>query len=236
MKLIVLDTETSDLDPVDGATILEIAWMEVRLDPVYSQWKIFSAYENYIQYDGPISPKAQASHHIQDSCLKPGRAVLREKAIADLLHVIEPDSFIVAHNAEFDSKFLPEITNPWLCTYRAAKKMWPNAPGHSNQVLRYWLGIIPDLSHAPTVRARAPHQALYDVATTTGLLFKMLENRSPAELYQLINTQVLLKTIEFGKHKGLPFDQIPKDYLQWLRSQPKLDDDLKYTLDSILQS
>jgi uncharacterized protein (DUF3820 family) len=64
----------------------------------------------------------------------------------------------------------------------------------------------------------------------------MLENRSPAELYQLINSPVRLKTIEFGKHKGLPFEQIPKDYLKWLQEQPRLDDDLKYTLNLILQS
>lgn len=232
MKLIVLDTETSDLEPDQGAAILELAWMV--LEHKNEKWQVTSAYETYIQYDGPISPKAQASHHIKADCLKPGRAITRDDAVKKLLDNIEPDTFVVAHNSEFDSKFLPEIKNQWICTYRAAKKLWPNAPGHSNQVLRYWLGINPDLSIAPTIKARAPHQALYDVATTTGILLKMLENRSPAELYQLINSPILLQTIEFGKHKGMPFKDIPKDYLAWLRGQPKLDDDLKYTLDSIL--
>jgi exodeoxyribonuclease X len=232
MKLIVLDTETSDLEPSQGAAILELAWMV--LEHKGEEWQPTSAYETYVQYDGPISPKAQASHHIRADCLKPGRAIPRDDAVKKLLDIIEPDTFIVAHNSEFDSKFLPEIINQWICTYRAAKKLWPNAPGHSNQVLRYWLGINPDLSIATTVKARAPHQALYDVATTTGILLKLLENRTPAELYQLINSPTRLTTIDFGKHKGTPFEQIPRDYLIWLRNQPRLDQDLQYTIDSIL--
>jgi exodeoxyribonuclease X len=233
MKLIVLDTETSDLDPVQGAAILELAWMV--LDNNDDKWITRSAYEAYIQYDGPISPKAQASHHIRTDCLKAPRAIPRQEAVEKLLFELDNTAYAVAHNAEFDSKFLPEVANGWICTYRAAKKMWPNAPGHSNQVLRYWLGVVPDLSIAPSVKPRAPHQALYDVATTTGILLKMLEYHTPAELYKF-NQPVLLETIDFGKHKGTPFKQVPIDYLRWLRDQPRLDADLKFTLDSILQS
>jgi exodeoxyribonuclease X len=47
---------------------------------------------------------------------------------------------------------------------------------------------------------------------------------------------MLLKTIEFGKHKGTPFEQIPKDYLKWLSEQPRLDMDLKFTLDMFLRT
>jgi exodeoxyribonuclease X len=234
MNLIVIDTETSDLDPASGAAILELAWIVV--DQVNNAWKSTSAYETYIQYSGYISPNAQASHHIRADCLKPGRAITRTEAVGKLLGEIGPDSLVVAHNSEFDSKFLPEIVhNQWICTYRSAKRIWPEAPGYSNQVLRYWLGVIPDLSIAPSVKPRAPHQALYDVATTAGILLKMLEKYSPAELVQL-SQPMLLKTIEFGKHKGTPFDQVPRDYLAWLRGQPRLDIDLKFTLDSILQS
>jgi exodeoxyribonuclease X len=233
MKLIVIDTETSDLDPNKGAAILELAWMVIEHDS--ERWRPVSAYETYIQYSGPINPHAQASHHIKADCLTPHRAMLRADAVQKLLNELEPDTFTVAHNSEFDAKFLPEVTNQWICTFKAAKKVWPGAPGYSNQVLRYWLNVNPDLSLAPSVKARAPHQALYDVATTTGILLKMLEQHSPAELYQLCTSPSRLRTIDFGKHKGTPFEQVPKDYLKWLRDQPQLDADLKFTLDSILQ-
>jgi hypothetical protein len=44
-----------------------------------------------------------------------------------------------------------------------------------------------------------------------------------------------LKTIGFGKHKGLDFSQLPPDYVAWLRRQPNLDSDLIHTLDSIMK-
>jgi exodeoxyribonuclease X len=229
MKLIVLDTETSNLDPAEGAAILELAWMVV--DHVNGEWKPTAAHEMYIQHEGPIHPRAQASHHIRADWLTAERgAVPRTEAVEKLLQSIEPDSFAVAHNSEFDSKFLPEVTNSWICTFRAAKRMWPEAPGYGNQVLRYWLNVIPDLSMAPTIKARSPHQALYDVATTTGILLRMLRDHTPEELHQL-SQPMLLKTIEFGKHKGKQFELVPRDYMTWLRDQPRLDDDLRFTLD-----
>lgn len=234
MKLIVLDTETSDLDPAQGATILELAWMTVENT---GHWKNTSAFETFIQYNGPINPKAQAQHHIKADSLKAERGALtRAGAVTILQGEIEPDTIIVAHFAEFDSKFLPEIVhNEWICTYKAAKKIWPQAPGFSNQVLRYWLDIKPDLSLVKTVKPRAPHQAMYDVATTTGILLKMLEKHTPEELLQFCQP-VMLQTIGFGKHKGVPFKDIPRDYLAWLRGQNNLDADLRFTLDAILRS
>jgi len=227
MNLIVVDTETSDL-PERGGSMLELAWM-VLSEP---NWKIMSAYETYIQYEGPIDPRAQASHHIKADCLKAERgAIPREQAVGKLLHELSPDVYLVAHNSDFDRQFLSELANPWICTYRVSKHIWPEAPGHSNQVLRYWLGVKPDLSMATRITHRSPHQALYDVATTVGILQKMLEHHSPVELHDITKGPNLLKTIGFGKHRGIEFKDIPIDYMRWLRGQPKLEPDLKFTLD-----
>jgi exodeoxyribonuclease X len=212
--------------------MLELAWM-VLSEP---NWKPVSAYETYIQYSGFIDPRAQASHHIRADCLTAERgAVPREKAVGQLLNQLHHDVYLVAHNSDFDSKFLPELVTPWICTYRVSKHIWPEAPGHSNQVLRYWLNIKPDLSIASSIKQRSPHQALYDVATTVGILQKMLEQHSPAELHKITKGPNLLRTIGFGKHKGMEFKDVPIDYIRWLRGQSNLESDLKFTLDSILQ-
>jgi exodeoxyribonuclease X len=232
MKLIVVDTETSAL-PEQGGQMLELAW--IALWHGNQGWEPISCYETYIQYSGPIDPRAQASHHIRADQLTAERgAITREQAVRQFLTEIQPDSFIVAHNSDFDSKFLPEVQAPWICTYRVSKHIWPEAPGHSNQVLRYWLGVKPDLSMASTIKSRQPHQALYDVATTAGILLKMLDKHSPAELYTITQGPNKLRNIGFGKHKGMKFEDIPRDYLAWLRGQSELDPDLKFTLDSIL--
>lgn len=236
MKLFIVDTETSDLDPSKGAALLELAWVVIDSNTR----KPVNSYSTYIQYSGPISPHAQASHHIRaDRLTKERGACSREEAIGWLQKNLEEDSIIVAHNVDFDSKFLPEITLPWICTYRTSKHVWPEAPGHSNQVLRYWLKIefsqeLLDL--APIINHLQPHQALFDVAVTSGILLKMLEKGyTPDQLLYMTHAPLRLKTINFGKHRGMDFNQIPRDYLQWLRQQSNLDPDIKHTIDSVLK-
>jgi exodeoxyribonuclease X len=229
MNLIVLDTETSDLDPDKGAKLLEVAWIELSHNE--QKWDPTFSIEARIEYDGPINPHAQAVHHIRSDMLtKEQGAVKRYEVIRLLLSRIQSDTIFVAHNANFDSKFIPEITQPWICTLRCAKHIWPYAPGFSNQVLRYWLKL-----ELETPKDRYPHQAIYDVTTTTGILLKMLENHSLDQLLNLSKTPVRLKTIGFGKHRGMEFSQIPRDYLTWLQGQTNLDPDLKHTLDSFLK-
>lgn len=232
MKLIVLDTETSDLHPSQGAQILELAWLELELKD--GVWKLVFSTDFYLEYDGPISPHAQAVHHIRADKLTTERgAVVRADAIQMLLEHIPHESYMVAHNAAFDAGFLPEVTRPWICTMRAARHIWQNAPGYSNQVLRYWLKVSP-VDVDPSVELRYPHQARYDAATTAALLLKMLENHTVEQLLLFSKTPVRLKRIDFGKHKGMPFEVIPKDYLQYLRRQPDLNADVAHTINEIL--
>jgi exodeoxyribonuclease X len=232
MNLIVLDTETSDLDPDKGAKLLEIAWIE--LSHTGQHWERTNSNEFYIEHPSSIviNPHAQAAHHIRPDMLTTERgAISRYDAIRTLLSHIEPSTILVAHNAEFDSKFLPEIhSSPWICTFRSAKHIWPGAPGYGNQVLRYFLKLEPELPNG-----KHPHQALYDVSVTVSILMKMLETHTPEKLLMLSKLPVRMKTIGFGKHKGLDFNQLPLDYVAWLRRQPNLDADLIHTLDSIMK-
>jgi exodeoxyribonuclease X len=50
----------------------------------------------------------------------------------------QPCDAMAAHNAEFETKFF-ESPVPVICTYKAALRVWPDAPSHSNGALRYWL-------------------------------------------------------------------------------------------------
>lgn len=238
MRLFVIDTETSGLDPSTGGTIVELAWIELTLTEPRT-WKPTSYSRQYVEFNGHMDPHAQASHHIRsDQLMKANGAVPRDQAVHWMTKQFDTESVCVAHNVAFDSKFLPEVTLPWICTYKCSKHIWPEAPGHSNQVLRYWLelGIHPDVMQmAPILGHMHPHQALFDVAITSGILLKMLEKYTTEQLIVLTHRPFTLKTINFGKHKGLDFSQVPRDYLQWLRGQSNLDDDLKHTLDVHLQ-
>jgi len=231
VNLLVTDTETSNL-PEKGGQLLELAWNNLELQD--GKWTSTFAHETYVQYAGPIDPVAHASHHIDPQRLAPeSGAITRENAIILLKRHIREDTYLVAHNSPFDAAVLPEIVAKWLDTLKISKRIWPEAPAHSNQVLRYWLGIKPDLTIATTIKQRAPHQALYDVATTTGIILKMLERHTPDELYRICYTPQLLKIMPFGKHKGLaPSEVVTKDpgYFDWLRKQKELEPDVIFTL------
>ncbi len=48
---------------------------------------------------------------------------------------------LAAHRAAFEQRWcLPQLTGRarWICTYKCALRLWPDAPSHSNQGLRYW--------------------------------------------------------------------------------------------------
>lgn len=229
-RIIVLDTETSDLDPNKGARLLELAWLELEM--MLGEWTVVNIESHFIEYTGTMSPNARAIHHIRpDQLTLAGGALPRDEVVKSLLHRGNATTVFVAHNYEFDVKFLPEIKGPWICTLKASRHLWPNAPGHSNQVLRYWLGVEPTIK----LEGKYPHQAIYDVATTTGILLKMLGSQTLVKLVSLTKTPVVLKKINFGKHRGSDFANIPIDYLRWLRGQPNLDPDLRHTIDSMLK-
>ena len=119
---------------------------------------------------------------------------------------------LVAHNAPFDRNFLAAVphTRPWLDTLQLARRLWLDAPGHSNQVLRYWLGL--------PVAADAPHHALDDARVTAALLLRAFAalpapaGSTPATLLAWLATPQPATVMPFGRHKGTPLDQVPADY------------------------
>jgi DNA polymerase-3 subunit epsilon/exodeoxyribonuclease X len=59
------------------------------------------------------------------------------------------------------------------------------------------------------------------------------------KLVELTTTPVFIKTFKFGKHKGKDVAEVAKEdsgYLNWMRTNMDLDEDLKYTLDKVLGS
>ena len=78
------------------------------------------------------------------------------------------DAVIVTHHDAFERSFIPSLFNDrWICTYRLARHLWPSAPKHALQVLRYELKL--------NVRVEHPHRAEGDVTVTTALLFRALD-------------------------------------------------------------
>lgn len=173
----------------------------------------------------PIEIQAMAVHHITEDMVKDLTTI---EEIVQEYNLLDCELF-AAHNAEFDRSFLPEAIQKkqWICTWRCALHLWPDAPTHSNQGLRYYLKL--QVGDMPAEAGITPHRALYDAWVTAKLLELMLESKSVEELLKLTVTPVLLSRVTFGKHKGANWDRVPKDYLRWILKQDNMDKDTVHT-------
>jgi DNA polymerase III subunit epsilon len=98
MREIVLDTETTGLDPTEGHRIIEIACLE--LDNHLPTGRVF---HTLIHPDRDIPEESARVHGLT---LEKLAAAPRFAAIADALLTFVGDSPLIIHNAEFDLKFL----------------------------------------------------------------------------------------------------------------------------------
>lgn len=171
----------------------------------------------------PMPPQASAVHHLIDADLAhqpPLSAVIDEYRGADAY---------VAHNAPFEKGFLEPLlgTVTWICTYRVALRLWPDAPGHSNQTLRYWLGIVDPFGLDRTLID--PHRALSDCYVTGAIFVDMIRKARWGDMVRWSAEPALHTKLTFGKHRGERYDAVPADYLDWIISQPEMDEDKKFS-------
>lgn len=139
---------------------------------------------------------------------------------------------MVAHNAMFDVAMLrKEDIHPQktICTYKMAGILDREGqiPQYNLQYLRYYLSLNIDAS---------PHDALGNILVLEAL-FNRIHAKTKDEfgtgaldkMIEVTKNPVLLIKMPFGKHKGMTFDKIPGDYLQWL-SGTDIDEDMAYTI------
>jgi exodeoxyribonuclease X len=140
-------------------------------------------------------------------------------------------AWLVAHNAKFEMHFTPPWGIPWIDTYKVARIVWPDAPTHSNQGLRYWLELPCDRKLADP-----PHRALPDSYVTAHLFIRLLEHKTPEEMAKISEYPALLKRMNFGKYRrngvDMTFEQCAQDdprYLEWIRDTKDMDEDRKFS-------
>lgn len=153
---------------------------------------------------------------------------------------------LVFHNAAFDRGFLPEYLRelPYICTWRCALHMFPQAESHSNGALWYELGLQRPM---PPEAGSMPHRALFDALMTRDILEHMVDlclsdstivgyeedaERTPASalkyLVWLTQQPVILTKCRFGKHRDSLWADVPSPYMEWVLKED-FDEDTKHT-------
>lgn len=162
-----------------------------------------------------IPPETSAVHHIvdEDVALQQPWDVISQRVGAVMR--VNPTAIMVAHNADCERAVLETLVpgHRWICTYKAAMRIWPNAPSFSNEGLRYYLKL-PDLGRKFHQR---PHSAKHDAIVTSQILTRLLyEETTVDELVAWTNEPALHPRCPIGQYRNLPWDEVPTDFLQWI--------------------
>jgi DNA polymerase-3 subunit epsilon len=170
MREIVLDTETTGLDPADGHRIVEIGCVEL-IDHLPTG----NVFHRYLNPERQVPIESQRVHGLTDEFLadKPLFA-----DVADELHEFLGDAPLVIHNASFDIKFLNaellRVRSAGIPIARAidtieiAKAKIPGARYSLDELCKRF-GI--DLS------ARTKHGALLDAELTARVYLELVGGR-----------------------------------------------------------
>jgi len=171
VREIVLDTETTGLDPGAGHRLIEVACLELMHHVPTGR-----AFQRYVDPGREVPPEAVAIHGISTEQLK-GKPLFA--AIADeLLEFIAGDPLVI-HNAEFDLGFInaelklagrSPLDLPYVDTVVMARKRFPGAPASLDALCRRF-NI--DLSE------REKHGARLDAELLAAVYLELVGGRQP---------------------------------------------------------
>jgi DNA polymerase-3 subunit epsilon len=175
MREIVLDTETTGLDPLNGHRVIEIGCVEL-----INHLPTGNTFQTYLDPERDVPDEAAAVSGLTTEFVK-GKPLFADK-VDEFLEFIG-DSPIIAHNANFDMGFinaeLVRHSREKLALDRAidtvllARRKFPGAPASLDALCRRF-GI--DLS------ARVKHGALLDAELLAKVYLELVGGREPGLL------------------------------------------------------
>ena len=224
----VVDLETTGNSHTDGG-VVEIGWQDVvRGDD--GGWALRGGPQAMlIDPARPISAATSAIHHIIDEDVA---GAPRWQAVAGEILRAAPGPApmaLVAHRAAFEQRWCTRALTgglPWICTWKGALRIWPEAPGHSNQGLRYWRRPA-GLDRATGLPA---HRAGPDAYVTAFHLRDMLAAASPETLVAWSAQPALLARVPYGRLRGRRFRDLADEDLATLAAGERSDGDLGFTV------
>ena len=172
MREIVLDTETTGLDPAAGHRVVEIAALELLHHVPTGR-----TFREYINPERDMPPEAERIHGLSAEFLKDKPLF---KAIApDFLDFVG-DARLIIHNAAFDMKFLnaelslcglgPLGNDRAVCTVTMARQRYPGAQVSLDALCRRF---------AIDNSARTFHGALLDCELLAEVYLELCGGRQP---------------------------------------------------------
>jgi len=202
MREIVLDTETTGLDPNNGDRVVEIGCVEL-VDHIPTR----NEYQAYFNPDREISQQAFSIHGLSLKFLK--QFPKFSDSVKEFLDFIK-DSQLVIHNAQFDLGFLnaelkkckmqPIPLERTIDTVGLAKKKFPGSPANLDYLCkRFSIGLA----------SREKHGAIVDSRLLAQVYLELLGGKQPGlsfeektEKFSTINKKKSINTTGESKRNN----------------------------------
>jgi DNA polymerase III subunit epsilon len=171
MREIVIDTETTGLDPSAGHRIVEVACIELMHHVATGR-----RFHRYVNPERDMPADAQLVHGLTAEFLAAHPAF---DAIADELAAFIGDDRLIIHNAEFDLAFInaelarlgrPPLACPFVDTLAVARRRFPGAPASLDALCRRF---------AIDRSERELHGAAIDCELLAAVYIELLGGRQP---------------------------------------------------------
>lgn len=163
-RVVVIDFETTGLSTNGGDRAIEVGAVAVE------NGIVTDSFQSLINTGIRISPFIENYTGISNTMLS--GAPTSDEVFPDLFRFID-NSVLIAHNASFDRKFLDaefsrvgyHRAQPFLCSMRVARRLYPKAPDHK-------LGTLVKYAKVPVTGDF--HRALADAEMTALLWLGMM--------------------------------------------------------------
>ena len=244
-KYILFDTETTGNQEEDR--IIQIGAMVVGAKGAVE------VYDELCFSPLPIKIEAMEVHNITPELIAGKAPFSSSRFYHDIQALNRENNYLIAHNISFDLGMLEkegfQNRMKLIDTLRCSKHLFPNSDAHRLQYFRYSLGLYRDEQaeanrHNIIIKA---HDEIGDVLVMKLLLSKLVAEvkkryrgvNPMRKLEELTNTPVYMKDFKFGKYKGEKIEYIARrdtGYIRWMLKSLELDEDLKYTLERVLEN
>ncbi len=157
LEAVVLDTETTGLEPSKGDRIISLSAVKIRAGKVLAG----SQFHTLVNPGRPVPAASSEFHGLRDE------DVADAPSLAEVLpkfHAFVANAVLVAHNAAFDKKFLdmgareaglPLLENPVLDTLFLSYGVHKDLEGHNLDAIAERLGVTIEGRHTSLGDARA---------------------------------------------------------------------------------
>ncbi len=222
----VIDLETTGQGFADGG-VVEIGWQDVAAQA--EGWMLRATPQaRLVRPEHAISPATSAIHHIVDEDVVDAASWLLTAPEVLQAAPGPPPLALAAHRAAFEQRWCkPVLARPvrWICTYKCALRLWPEAPTHSNQGLRYWRR--PEgLDRATGLPA---HRAGPDAYVSAFHLRDMLALADVAQLLAWSDEPALLVKVPFGPWRGRRWSELDDAALEQVLAGSGGNADMAFT-------